>query len=271
MLIVGAGRAGAADGAAILALALAAKAAHDRLGARQGRLERLQRAAHRASRVGALDLGFVPGEGGRDVRGILDGARQGEIDVLFCSAPTRSTSRPAARPSSSIRAPRRPRRASRRRDPAGRRLYRKDGTYVNTEGPRAARPRARSSRRATRARIGRSCARCPTCWARSCPTTRSPRCARAVPRIRISRGIDGAAPRDAATAKLAGRQGRRATSAPFVRAVDDFYLTNPIAAPARPWRNAAAIAPARARRRRSRRWRWRPSGPAIPTSGRGWS
>ena len=36
-----------------------------------------------ASRVAALDLGFLPGEGGRDVAGIVDGAQKGEIDFIY--------------------------------------------------------------------------------------------------------------------------------------------------------------------------------------------
>jgi len=36
-----------------------------------------------ASRVGALDLGFLPGEGGRDIAAIVDGARNGDIDFVF--------------------------------------------------------------------------------------------------------------------------------------------------------------------------------------------
>jgi NADH-quinone oxidoreductase subunit G len=36
-----------------------------------------------ASRVGALDLGFVPGAQGRDLAGIVDGAQKGEIDFLY--------------------------------------------------------------------------------------------------------------------------------------------------------------------------------------------
>ncbi len=36
-----------------------------------------------AARVGGLDLGFVPGKGGRDVDGILDGASAGEIEVVY--------------------------------------------------------------------------------------------------------------------------------------------------------------------------------------------
>ena len=39
---------------------------------------------HRAAaRVGALDLGLVPGEGGRDVEGILSGAEGGEIELVY--------------------------------------------------------------------------------------------------------------------------------------------------------------------------------------------
>ncbi len=36
-----------------------------------------------ASRVAALDLGFLPGDGGRDVAGIVDGAQKGEIDFIY--------------------------------------------------------------------------------------------------------------------------------------------------------------------------------------------
>ena len=36
-----------------------------------------------AARVGGLDIGFVPGEGGRDTAGILTGAQAGDIDVVF--------------------------------------------------------------------------------------------------------------------------------------------------------------------------------------------
>jgi NADH-quinone oxidoreductase subunit G len=36
-----------------------------------------------ASRVAALDLGFLPGEGGRDMAGILEGAGKGEIEFVY--------------------------------------------------------------------------------------------------------------------------------------------------------------------------------------------
>ena len=39
-----------------------------------------------AARVGGLDLGFVPGPGGRDIAGILDGATKGEIDFVWLLA-----------------------------------------------------------------------------------------------------------------------------------------------------------------------------------------
>ena len=46
---------------------------------------------HRAaSRVAGLDLGFLPGDGGRDVAGILRGAARGRSRYSTSSAPTSS-------------------------------------------------------------------------------------------------------------------------------------------------------------------------------------
>src|SRR5439155_14603822 len=36
-----------------------------------------------AARVGGLEVGFVPGAGGRDVAGILEGAGKGAIDTVY--------------------------------------------------------------------------------------------------------------------------------------------------------------------------------------------
>ena len=76
MLIVGAGALARPDGAAVLA-------ATQRMAELNGLISKdwngfnvLNRAA---SRVGGLDLGFVPGEGGADTRGMLSGA----VDTLF--------------------------------------------------------------------------------------------------------------------------------------------------------------------------------------------
>tara|TARA_R110000824_G_scaffold155226_6_gene327744 strand:- start:35043 stop:37079 length:2037 start_codon:yes stop_codon:yes gene_type:complete len=74
MIIVGQGAVARADGAAVLAAAVAlAKSTN-------ATFNMLHTAA---ARVAGLDLGLVPGEGGRDVAGILDGASKGEIDVVY--------------------------------------------------------------------------------------------------------------------------------------------------------------------------------------------
>jgi NADH-quinone oxidoreductase subunit G len=77
MVLVGQGALTRADGAAILSMA--AKAAQVLGGAGEGwnGFGVLHTAA---ARVGSLDLGFVPGEGGLDVAGMLS---PGALDVLF--------------------------------------------------------------------------------------------------------------------------------------------------------------------------------------------
>ncbi|HVU19792.1 MAG TPA: NADH-quinone oxidoreductase subunit NuoG, partial [Rhizomicrobium sp.] len=84
MIIVGAGAVARADGAALLKLA--AKIASDTGmigpagGAAEGGWNGFNVLHTAASRVGALDLGFVKG---RDVAGIVEGAQKGEIDFLY--------------------------------------------------------------------------------------------------------------------------------------------------------------------------------------------
>ncbi|MGV1015360.1 MAG: molybdopterin-dependent oxidoreductase, partial [Methyloceanibacter sp.] len=82
MLVLGQGALARADGAAVLALA--AKAAMQ-MGALNTALgwNGFNVLHSAASRVGGLDLGFVPGQGGRDVDSILDGASAGEIEVVY--------------------------------------------------------------------------------------------------------------------------------------------------------------------------------------------
>ncbi len=79
-VILGSGATARADGGAVLKMAadLASKFGVVREG--WNGFNVLHSAA---SRVGGLDMGFLPGEGGRDTRRILDAAAGGELDVLF--------------------------------------------------------------------------------------------------------------------------------------------------------------------------------------------
>ncbi|MEM9286450.1 MAG: NADH-quinone oxidoreductase subunit NuoG [Pseudomonadota bacterium] len=80
MIILGAGALARADGQAVMAAALKLAEAVGALGADWNGFGILHTAA---GRVGALDLGFLPGEGGRDFAGILAGAQSGEIEVVY--------------------------------------------------------------------------------------------------------------------------------------------------------------------------------------------
>jgi NADH-quinone oxidoreductase subunit G len=87
MLIVGPGALARPDGAAVLRLA--AKLASDTgmigpaASVAEGGWNGFNVLHTAASRVAALDLGFVPGPGGRDTEGILEGASGGEIDFVY--------------------------------------------------------------------------------------------------------------------------------------------------------------------------------------------
>jgi NADH-quinone oxidoreductase subunit G len=80
MVIVGQGALARADGAAVLA---AVRGIAEILGMVRDGWNGLNVLHRAAARVGGLDLGFVPGAGGRDVAGILDGCRSGAIEVLY--------------------------------------------------------------------------------------------------------------------------------------------------------------------------------------------
>ncbi len=81
MVIVGAGAMARADGAAVLAaaakIAMAASQGKDAAGSSFNVLHTA------ASRVAGLDLGFVPGEGGLDVAGMLTAAGKGQLEVVY--------------------------------------------------------------------------------------------------------------------------------------------------------------------------------------------
>ncbi|MDE3117366.1 MAG: NADH-quinone oxidoreductase subunit G, partial [Pseudomonadota bacterium] len=83
MLILGPGAIARADGAAVLSLAARIAAETGMIGpagtAEEGGWNGFNVLSTAASRVAALDLGFVPGAGGRGMAGIVDGASKGEI------------------------------------------------------------------------------------------------------------------------------------------------------------------------------------------------
>ena len=82
MLILGQGALARDDGAEILGLARKIAEGRGMIDARSGwnGFNVLHTAA---ARVGGLDLGFVPGKGGRDTSGVLDGAGNGSIEVVY--------------------------------------------------------------------------------------------------------------------------------------------------------------------------------------------
>ncbi len=80
VVIVGMGALAREDGAAMLNAA--AKLA-DSIGAIRGDWNGFNVLHNAAGRVGALDLGFLPGEGGKDFAGILDACEAREIDFVY--------------------------------------------------------------------------------------------------------------------------------------------------------------------------------------------
>jgi NADH-quinone oxidoreductase subunit G len=80
MLVIGMAALSRADGAAILA---AGHAIADSTGMVSGDWNGFNVLHTAAARVGGLDVGFIPGEGGKNTQAILDGAASGDIDVVY--------------------------------------------------------------------------------------------------------------------------------------------------------------------------------------------
>jgi NADH-quinone oxidoreductase subunit G len=80
MLIIGQGALARPDGAAILGLA---RQLAETVGLVREDWNGFNVLHQAAARVGGLELGFVPGEGGRDLAGILEGASSGAIEIVY--------------------------------------------------------------------------------------------------------------------------------------------------------------------------------------------
>ncbi len=79
MIVLGQGALSGADGASVLAAAIALAEASGAVSDDWNGFNVLHTAA---ARIAGLDLGLLPGEGGRDVAAILDGAQSGEIETV---------------------------------------------------------------------------------------------------------------------------------------------------------------------------------------------
>ena len=132
MLVLGQGALARPDGAAVLAVARAIAEGCGLVRDDWNGFNVLHRAA---ARVAGLDLGFVPGPGGRDVAGILAGCRSGEIELLYLlGADEIDTSDLGA--AFVVYQGHHGDRGAARADVVlpGAAYTEKDGTYVNTEG-----------------------------------------------------------------------------------------------------------------------------------------
>jgi NADH dehydrogenase/NADH:ubiquinone oxidoreductase subunit G len=165
-IVVGQGALSRPDGAAILRLAAAAAERANMVREGWNGFNVLHTAA---ARVGALDLGFLPGRGRPGRRGHADAGRAGR------AVPAGRGRVRCARRRGRVRGV--PGHARGRggepggRDPAGRRLHREVGAVRVHRRPRAdGQPRG-VPRRATRRRTGRFFGPCRSGWGRPCRTT----------------------------------------------------------------------------------------------------
>lgn len=236
MIILGQGAIARADGAAVLALA---KQAADTLGLVKDGWNGFNMLHTAAARVGALDLGFVPGQGGKDVAGILAAAQAGEVKAVYLLGAdeidtTKLGSAFVIYQGSHGDA------AAKRADVIlpGAAYVEKDATWVNTEG---------------RVQLGRRAAAPPgdarEDWSIIRALSEPLGHKLAYDNLgMLRRRMLQLAPHFAAVDKLTpaawgafGTAGA-VSDAPFVSAVADFYLTNPIARASATMAECSAIA-----------------------------
>ncbi|MHA7885140.1 NADH-quinone oxidoreductase subunit NuoG [Nitratireductor rhodophyticola] len=222
MIIVGQGALARTDGAAILGLAAKLAGSVKAVSAEWNGFAVLHTAA---SRVGGLDLGFVPGKEGKDVKGMM-----GAMDVLFLLGAD-EIDMSAIGEAFTVYIGTHGDAGAHRADvilPAAT-YTEKSGTYVNTEG-----------RVQTTNRAGFAPGEAKEDWAilRALSDVlghKLPFDSLAALRAALYAefphfaAIDAIAPADAGDVEKLAKLGGRLTKAPFASAVKDFYLTNPIA------------------------------------------
>jgi len=245
MVIVGQGALARTDGAAVLSAA--AKLA-DACGAVSGEWNGFNVLHTAAARVGGLDLGLVPDEGGRDVSGICDGASNGDIDVVFLLGADEVNGDRLGKAFVVYQGTHGDRGAH-RADVIlpGAAYTEKSGTYVNTEGrvqmaQRAAFPPGDAREdwailRALSDRLGQTLPYNNLNALRAAMYEAHPHLAR-IDDIENAEASD--------IGRLAARGGELGLSA-FPGAVKDFYLTNPIARASAVMSELSAMAAARAK------------------------
>jgi NADH-quinone oxidoreductase subunit G len=215
------------DGAAVLALAAKAALA---LGAVTPDWNGFGVLHNAAARVAGLDLGLVPGKGGRDVEAILDGAANGEIEVVYLLGADEIEVERLGQ-AFVIYQGSHGDRGAHRADVIlpGAAYTEKDATYVNTEGRpqmtvRAVFPpgEAREDWTILRALSGALGQPLPFDTAAELRAKMYAAC----PHLAL---IDTVTPADAAAIdRLAGKGGKVGRD-PFGASIADFYLTNAIA------------------------------------------
>ncbi|MAW87687.1 MAG: NADH-quinone oxidoreductase subunit G [Phyllobacteriaceae bacterium] len=223
MILVGQGALARTDGAAVLAHAAKLAVACGAVGADWNGFSMLHTAA---ARVGGLDIGFVPGEGGKDVAGMLGGA----MDVLFLLGADEfdmgqiggaftvyiGTHGDAGAHAADVILP-------------AAAYTEKSGTYVNTEG-----------RVQMTARAGFAPGDAKEDWAilralsdvlgKKLPFDSLSQLRKALYEVHPHlAAIDEIAEGGSAGIEALAKKGGRLNKAPFVSPVADFYLTNPVA------------------------------------------
>ncbi|MBE7219313.1 MAG: molybdopterin-dependent oxidoreductase, partial [Caulobacteraceae bacterium] len=228
MVIVGAGALSRPDGAAVAALAAGL---HPGLVADGWNGWNVLHTA--ASRVGGLDLGFIPRGNGRDVAGMLDAAEAGELDVVVLMGADEIDTRRLGR-AFVIYMGHHGDAGANRADlilPGGA-YTEKPGTYVNTEGrvqraQRAIFPKGEAKEdwailRALSAELGRTLPYDTVDQLRTRMIEDHP----TFGQVGYAPGASTAAGFDL---KAAFSGGGEVSDAPFKSPVKDYYLTNPIA------------------------------------------